>query len=112
MERGMPLRINDQVNASSRPGAGGFSSPMGGNSLMGYPLGWTDPDCDEPEPWPGWPAMMGEGSGLLTSLPVQGKIPDRAKRLKAPRECSCYDTGLCRFRGDSKSIERLDTSAM
>ena len=25
---------------------------------MNFPLGWTDPDCDEPEPWPGWPAMM------------------------------------------------------
>jgi DNA (cytosine-5)-methyltransferase 1 len=27
---------------------------------MGFPIGWTDVDCDEPEPWPGWPALMGE----------------------------------------------------
>ncbi len=27
--------------------------------LMGFPIGWTDIECDEPEPWPGWPAGMG-----------------------------------------------------
>lgn len=27
--------------------------------LMGFPIGWTNPEVDEPEPWPGWPAPMG-----------------------------------------------------
>jgi hypothetical protein len=26
---------------------------------MGFPAAWTDIDCDDPEPWPGWPAGMG-----------------------------------------------------
>lgn len=26
--------------------------------LMGLPIGWTDIDCEEPQPWPGWPAPM------------------------------------------------------
>lgn len=95
MERGMPLRINDQVaeaersvklwpttsassatiqdmeqakfsgNDPNRPKYSdvksvGSLNPAWVEILMGYPLGWTDPDCDEPEPWPGWPAMMGE----------------------------------------------------
>lgn len=38
----------------------GQLSPAWVECLMNFPLGWTDPDCDEPEPWPGWPAMMGE----------------------------------------------------
>lgn len=39
---------------------GGQLSPLWVEILMGFPLGWTDLDCDEPEPWPGWPALMGE----------------------------------------------------
>ena len=27
--------------------------------LMGYPIGYTDIDCDEPTEWPGWPAGLG-----------------------------------------------------
>ncbi len=39
---------------------GGQLSPCWTECLMGFPIGWTDVDCDEPEPWPGWPALMGE----------------------------------------------------
>lgn len=27
--------------------------------LMGYDIGWTDINCDEPQEWPGWPAPLG-----------------------------------------------------
>jgi DNA (cytosine-5)-methyltransferase 1 len=26
--------------------------------LMGFPIGWTDINCDEPQEWPGWPAPL------------------------------------------------------
>lgn len=81
--------------------------------LMGLPIGWTDIDCEEPQPWPGWPAPMNAGmwrtpmAGNPTkngrnepNLPEQAKIEEsgqypyepprvvvgqknRAKRLKA-----------------------------
>jgi len=41
-------------------GNGGQLNPDWVECLMGYPLGWTDVDCETPEPWPGWPALMGE----------------------------------------------------
>jgi DNA (cytosine-5)-methyltransferase 1 len=27
--------------------------------LMGFPIGYTDIDCPNPQPWPGWPAPLG-----------------------------------------------------
>jgi DNA (cytosine-5)-methyltransferase 1 len=49
---------------------------------MGFPIGWTDIDCDEPEPWPGWPAGMGAKQFDYEPPRTCGKIPNRAKRLK------------------------------
>lgn len=81
--------------------------------LMGLPIGWTDIDCEEPQPWTGWPAPMNAGmwrtpmAGNPTkngrnepNLPEQAKLngngqypyepprvvvgqKNRAKRLKA-----------------------------
>lgn len=34
--------------------------------LMGLPIGWTDIDCEEPQPWPGWPAPMNAGENWIT----------------------------------------------
>jgi DNA (cytosine-5)-methyltransferase 1 len=51
--------LAQRVTGEVRP-AHGMLSPDWVECLMNYPLGWTDPDCDEPKPWPGWPAMMGE----------------------------------------------------
>lgn len=118
MERGMPLRINNQVAEAERDGkmwrtpqasegehggpnardsaggahlsaqahtasGGGQLSPLWVEILMGYPLGWTDPDCDDPEPWPGWPAMMGERQCPYEPPRTCTGIPHRAARLKA-----------------------------
>jgi len=55
--------------------------------LMGFPLGWTDPDCDEPEPWPGWPAMMGE---RLWMTPKAGACGMTAKTKGRPLEMSTH----------------------
>ena len=63
--------------------ANGTLNPAWVEILMGFPLGWTDLDCDEPEPWPGWPALMGESQYPYEPPRVGTGIPNRAKRLKA-----------------------------
>lgn len=42
--------------------------------LMGLPIGWTDIDCEEPQPWPGWPAPMNAG---MWRTPEAGDSCDR-----------------------------------
>ena len=50
--------------------------------LMGFPVGWTDVDCEEPTPWPGWPAGLGaEQYEYEPPRTIKG-CPNRAKRLK------------------------------
>ena len=61
---------------------GGQLNPAWVEILMGYPLGWTDPDCDEPEPWPGWPALMGEGQHTYEPPRTCGELPNHPARLK------------------------------
>ena len=61
---------------------GGQLSPLWCECLMNFPIGWTDPDCDEPEPWPGWPALMGEGQFPYEPPRTCGRLPNRAARLK------------------------------
>lgn len=61
---------------------GGQLSPCWTECLMGFPLGWTDPDCDEPEPWPGWPAGMGELQYPYEPPRTVTGCPNRANRLK------------------------------
>lgn len=51
---------------------------------MGYPIGWTDVGCAEPEPWPGWPELMYPDGRQFDYEPprtVTG-CKNRAKRLK------------------------------
>jgi DNA (cytosine-5)-methyltransferase 1 len=54
-EKGMPISIYDQVGKGSL-------NPAWVEILMGFPLGWTDVDCEEPEPWPGWPMRLWAGN--------------------------------------------------
>jgi len=61
----------------------GSLNPAWVECLQNFPLGWTDPDCDEPEPWPGWPAMMGEQQREYEPPRTGTGIPHRAARLKA-----------------------------
>ena len=71
----MPVSINDQVG-------NGSLNPAWVEILMGFPHGWTDIDCDKPEPWPGWPALMGEEQHPYEPPRTITKCADRAKRLK------------------------------
>lgn len=66
---------------------GGQLSPDWVECLMNFPLGWTDPDCDEPEPWPGWPAMMGE---RLWMTPKSGPCGMTAKTSGRPIEMATH----------------------
>jgi len=60
----------------------GSLNPAWVECLMNFPLGWTDIDCDEPEPWPGWPALMGEDQHPYEPPRTVTGCPNRAKRLK------------------------------
>ena len=68
-------------------GNGGQLNPDWVECLMGYPLGWTDVDCDEPEPWPGWPALMGE---RLWMTPKAGACGMTAKTSGRPLEMATH----------------------
>lgn len=61
----------------------GQLNPAWVEQLMGYPDGWTDPDCDEPMPWAGWPARPGEQQYPYEHPRTVVGMPNRAKRLKA-----------------------------
>lgn len=56
--------------------------------LQGLPIGWTDPECDNPAPWPGWPAPPDMGGQYAYEPPrtVTG-MKGRAARLKALGNC-------------------------
>lgn len=76
----------------------GSLNPAWVECLMNFPLGWTDPDCDEPEPWPGWPAMMGErlwGTHTATVACRSNRFLENADKAMTPVEFvqkgeSCY----------------------
>ena len=71
----------------------GSLNPAWVECLMNFPINWTDPDCDEPEPWPGWPMMMGERVENLWPTP-------RARDWKAEG----YESGLNR---DSPMLQTI-----
>lgn len=61
---------------------GGQLNPDWVEILMGFPVGWTDIDCEEPLPWPGWPALMGQPQYDYEPPRVATKSRNRTKRLK------------------------------
>ena len=65
----------------------GSLNPAWVEILMGFPLGWTDIDCDEPEPWPGCPALMGE---RLWMTPKAGACGMTAKTTGRPLEMATH----------------------
>ena len=71
------------VEANDKNNRKGQLNPCWVEQLMGYPDGWTDPDCDEPTPWMGWPARPGEAQHEWEHPRTIVGLPHRAKRLKA-----------------------------
>ena len=52
--------LNDAVNSTIK--TTGQLNADWVEILMGYSIGYTDIDCDNPAPWPGWPAGLGAGT--------------------------------------------------
>lgn len=85
----LPLTINNQVKYITGEGQ---LNPDWVECLMGFPIGWTDINCDNPKPWEGWPMPIVSGSDKEVSCgspqfdfepPRTIKnIKNRGKRLK------------------------------
>lgn len=76
-------QIDDLAERKEGNNAKGQLNPAWVEQLMGYPDGWTDPDCDAPTPWMGWPARPGEAQHEWEHPRTIVGLPHRAKRLKA-----------------------------
>lgn len=88
----------NRVGASAHSGDGlatvvkrqsaGQLNPDWVECLQNLPIGWTDPECDNPAPWPGWPAPPDMGGQYAYEPPrtVTG-MKNRAARLKALGNC-------------------------
>jgi DNA (cytosine-5)-methyltransferase 1 len=62
--------LTNSLPDAIRSQAKGQLNPDWVETLMGFDIGWTDIDRDEPTPWPGWPAPLGVGK---TTPPSIGK---------------------------------------
>ena len=61
---------------------GGQLNPDWVDTMMGFPAGWSEPDCDEPQELP-FPAPMGCEQYEWEPPLVATNCPNRANRLKA-----------------------------
>jgi len=75
----LPISINDQVRHSGNRGS---LNPDWVECLMGFPIGWTDVSCEEPLPWPGWPAPAFEDQFEYEPPTPAENVRNRAKRLR------------------------------
>jgi len=75
----LPISINDQVRHSGNRGS---LNPDWVECLMGFPIGWTDVSCEEPLPWPGWPAPAFEDQFEYEPPRTAENVRNRAKRLR------------------------------
>lgn len=76
-------QIDDLTERTEGNNAKGQLNPAWVEQLMGYPNGWTDPECDEVTPWAGWPARPGEAQFAYEHPRTVSGMKNRAKRLKA-----------------------------
>ena len=82
LKAGVGIELARKMGAGLSKVNGGQLNPLWVECLMGYPIGWTDVDCDEPEPWPGWPAPMGMNQSPYEPPRTVTGCKSRAKRLK------------------------------
>ena len=79
----MPASADTWSGAELLEANGGRLNPDWVEQLMNFPEGWTDVDCDEPKPWQGWPALLGQEQYSYEYPRTTTDNKDRAKRLKA-----------------------------
>ena len=75
--------ITDRNKGNIGEKVGGQLNPDWVEQLMNFPEGWTDLDVDEPKPWQGWPALLGQDQYFYEYPRTTTGCKDRAKRLKA-----------------------------
>lgn len=72
-----------------RQGDSGPLNPDWVEILQGLPIGWTAPECDNPAPWPGWPAPPDMGGQYAYEPPRTATgVKNRSARLKALGNCN------------------------
>ena len=77
------VEIGKQISLSMAMEGDGQLNPSWVECLMNLPIGWTDPDCDEPQPWPGVPAGPGESQHEWEPPRLAKGVPRRRERLQA-----------------------------
>jgi site-specific DNA-cytosine methylase len=61
----------------------GSLNPAWVEALMGFPAGWTDPDCETPTDYPGFPAPPGPQYDWEPPRTTSGRDRNRRPRLAA-----------------------------
>lgn len=88
-EKGASAKSGDGLATAVKRQSVGQLNPCWVECLQGLPIGWTAPECDNPEPWPGWPVPPGMGGQYAYEPPrtVTG-MKNRVTRLKALGNCN------------------------
>lgn len=68
------------------PSSTGQLNPDWVEGLMGFPIGWTDIDCDDVKDWVGWPAPLKSGRDWMT--PTASQCGKTSKTSGRPIEMS------------------------
>ena len=86
IERHKEKGVNKQIMLRDIPvfeKTQGHLNPDWVECLMNFPIGWTNPDCENPLPWPGWPAYRNQEQFDYEPPRVVIGMKHRPKRLKA-----------------------------
>ena len=105
---------------------GGQLNPDWVEQLMNFPEGWTDLEVDEPKPWAGWPAHLGESilwatPNCMDTLPSRSyeamkkqalngarknrSRPGNLREQIDPEMCKAYEDASHENGGNVKAIE-------
>ena len=81
--------VTDRNKGNIGEKVGGQLNPDWVEQLMNFPEGWTDLEVDEPKPWAGWPALLGErlwGTHTSTGACRSNRFLENADRAMSPVE--------------------------
>ncbi|MCM0760486.1 hypothetical protein M7775_18185 [Sporomusa sphaeroides DSM 2875] len=73
----------DIYNVKKKTGETGQLNPDWVECLMNFPIGWTNPECENPIEWPGWPAFRGQKQYTYEPPRIATSNKYREKRIKA-----------------------------